>query len=231
MPTYLQLSSTPNNQCVVFDRIAGAWVGTWEADALESAMMFNYTDGDVVRGGVINADGTARRLLVDNCWDDDGTQEPMVLEAPLNLSGYESKSATVEVDVDCYAGSWLTRVEADGAYEYTGPYAVTPDPEKYRTFGAEDYEIDNINNDQLEPHREDYGLYIPDDSSASKVGLYVYEDDGVMAGVRQRWNQNIRVRSPARTMNIRVEGLAGSVAVHRIAVSTGVKPFGRGRRT
>lgn len=226
MPTVLQASATPNNQYLVWDRLTGAFVGTWEGDPLQAAHFFNWMDGDTERAAVVNADGTVRELLVDNCTDDDGEHPGMVFEAAADLGDQEVPSTEVELTVNHHHGAWATFIEADGVEERTDAHQVIPDPEAYKTFGTAAYELDNVNDDQLEPHREDYALLLDETD-----GVYLYNASGLSLNTRQAWTQRVRFRKALRSLLVRVETMRGYTAIRKIASRMRRKPFARGRST
>jgi hypothetical protein len=231
MPSVLQAQATPNNQYLVWDRLAGNFIGTWEGDALQAALLFHYHDGTAIRAGVVNPDGTVRRLLRDHATDDDGTHEGMVFEAAVDLGEREATRAKVEVGLQHHYGAWATFLAADGAGEENGPFQEAPDATAYQAFGMQPYDLTNVNGDQMEERREDYAtLWIEGGAEDDPPGgVYVTPEDGLMFAQAQDWVQKPRLNRPLHSLRVRIETLRGWVRVRRLALRAPFKGFGRGR--
>lgn len=265
MPLTLQLEASPNNQFLVWDRLLGVWVGTWEGDILRASQVFTWLDGETERAAYITPEGECYQLCVDNHIHDGEAVNPQpiaaVVETAIDLGDQQSAAtAQVELTLQHHHGAWAVFVEADGIAERRGPYQVAPAAHRFRTHGRGTYALSNRDDDQLDPARESYAVLVTeieaDDlgaagiltdtgaalySSSGKVlaagsgeigsdvhGVRISSERGLVLGARQTWAHTVPMSRPARSLLVRLETMRGWVALRRIAVRTGRKPFGRG---
>jgi len=220
----LQAEATPNNQYLVWDRLADNWVGTWEGAALRASQLFNFHQGDALRGAAVHPDGSVRQLLVDHTTDDDGAHEGMVFEAAMDVGDQEGRGIWLNLEMEHHHGAWAAFAEADGEGERQGPLQVVPDAAACAAFDSPEYDLTNADDDQMKPYREDYATLWTDD------GVYISASKGLVFGARQRWVQKVRFRKRLRSLTVRVETMRGWVAIRRVSERVKAVAFGRGRK-
>lgn len=188
MPLTLQLEATPNNQFLVWDRLLGAWVGTWEGDILRAAHVFTWLDGETERGAYVTPEGEVYQLCVDNHIHDGEAGDPQpiaaVVETALDLGDQQAAAPSlVELTLEHHHGAWAVFAEADGIAERRGPFQVAPSATRFRTHGRGTYDLSNRADDQLDPAREDYAvlLAVLDADDTAPGGLLTDEGDGLVS--------------------------------------------------
>lgn len=248
-----------NNQTVVYDISRNQWVGVWEGLPATGQRYFTYRSGDDERWGIAAATGHVWRGLSPHSYDDNGTHPGMVYEHVLEIGDQASRYITVEVDASHEHGAMLVYAVSDGENEAEGPLLSVPDHRKYETFSSTNYDESNVNDDQLAPHREDYGVIIPGDSMttldetleddagaeitddlgdgivseittvADDGGLWISSAGGWAFGAQTRLRETMRIRNLTKSIMLRIETCRGRVSVERIGIRAGLRTFGRKR--
>jgi len=246
-----------NNQVLVYDLTTGSWVGVWEGLPARMSCLCVYQSGETARLVGFSPEGDAWRMLVPDCWDDNGTHPGMVWEQGYEIGDVRHAGAVVEVDGEHHHGAWTVLVAADGVNEVEGPHLKATSATRLERWGAGRYDLGNIADNQMEAGRENYAVLFPrpehgflglathdghalgdaegnefgaDGAPVSTRGITVSDGRALTFGVWQEFSHQVRLRKAAKSILVRVATARGAVALKRVGARASRLPFGRRRR-
>jgi hypothetical protein len=214
-------NSTTNNAVLVYDTIQQAWAGYDEGDAVNVRDWVKFTWGGEQRLGFVSGDGYIR-LYEDGRLDDvliDGFIEHASINARLITRGYHGGNVSLKHFEDARAtvATWWPDYSVTALLEGVGENRVLASSitrsrlKWHRPHDRDDYDATNVDDDQMDPWRQDYSVLVPAGG--------ILPGSGLLPNLRQVTEESWRLRAAAQSVQIQFASAQGSMEIRSVSVT------------
>lgn len=209
-----------NNTILVFDLINKQWAGRWTSEVMDVAGFLRISVMGHRKLAFISGDsieGNAGILYVmDEFYGDDSFGLEEDIETELLTRGYlcgvgtDKRYLYAFAETATWNGAGSITTILDGVNERSVPLSYTKDRTKYNLFAKRSYDVTNVNNDFLDPFRQDYSIALPEGG--------ILLGDGVVPGLHQYSSERLRIRKDSRYVQFRFLGTRGRNKVRALTL-------------
>lgn len=213
--------SHSNNAVLVYSTLTQKWCGLDTGAALKIKQWVKFSYAGAIRLGYVSADGFVY-LYEDGDMDHLGDADGNITSAsiPLNVvtRGYggrtpgNKRALWAVLRLRTLWPSFQVSTRSDGVKEHRVRATVTKDRTKYhRPHGRADWDPTNINNDFLEPYRQDYAAIPP---------MAAHASSGPAAGVHQEFHEVLRIQRKGQYIQVEINNTRGRLELAGVAIET-----------
>jgi hypothetical protein len=213
--------SHTNNAVLVFSTLTQRWCGFDTGAALKVKQWVKFTYAGAVRLGYVSTDGFVY-LCEDGDLDHLGDANGNITVAPIVLNlvtrGYGGRVAgnkrflRAVLRTRTLFPSYTVSTRSDGVRETRVEATITKDRTKYhRPHGRAPWVTTNVNNDFLEPYRQDYAAIPP---------IAVHADSGFAVGVHQEFEEALRISRRGQYLQLEINNTRGRLELAGVALET-----------
>ena len=209
-----------NNTILVYDILNSQWVGYWESPVIDVVAFLRirvsghrklaFISGDSIEGnnGVL--------YVLDESYADERFGEEVDIETELLTRGYkcnldaDKQYIFAAAEVATWNGAGTIQALRDGVNEVSTILGYEKDRTKYALFAKRSYDTSNVNDDFLDPFRQDYSVELPEEG--------IFLGSGIMTGLHQYSSERMRIRQDSHFIQLRILGTRGRTKVRGCSV-------------
>ena len=179
-PVYGNTTATrgQNTRTIVFNFLTKSWEGYWESDMLIPKYWGKINIAGKTYLSWADSSGFVRYFDKDSTVDRSNTGVVKHIQTSVTFRGYIAKTldhkqwTNMAIEVSTLNPSYTLEAQFDGVNEIQNLTTVpeTKSNLKYYTYGTPDYVESNVNNDFLNPYREDYSVIAKTGNSRLQLG-------------------------------------------------------------
>jgi len=209
-----------NTRTIVFNFLTKAWEGYWESDMLIPKYWAKINIVGKTYLAWADSSGFIRYFDKASTVDRPNVGVEKQIQTSVTFRGYTAKTldhkqwTNMGVEISTLNPSYTLEVQFDGVNEIQN-LTIVPETKnnlKYYTYGTPDYVESNVNNDFLNPYRQDYSVI-------AKAGVLQLGTLGVRLNKQQSFIHKAKLKRHSSSIQPKLVSTQGSVDVLSCVVS------------